>query len=143
MPLSSNPTVAAQRLAALRQLGISIAIDDFGTGYSSLALLSRFPFTRLKIDGSFVAGYGQRHEATTIVDMIIDLCRHLDLSITAEGVESSRQAELLSAKGVALAQGYRFSRAVPVENVQALLRRRWRVQMALPARDRQLLAYKS
>lgn len=141
--LSSNPTVAAQRLAALRQLGISIAIDDFGTGYSSLALLSRFPFTRLKIDGSFVAGYGQRHEATTIVDMIIDLCRHLDLSITAEGVESSRQAELLSAKGVALAQGYRFSRAVPVENVQALLRRRWRVQMALPARDRQLLAYKS
>ncbi|SFP64719.1 PAS domain S-box-containing protein [Mesorhizobium sp. NFR06] len=134
--LANDPEVAAQRLTTLRRLGISIAIDDFGTGYSSLSLLSRFPFTRLKIDGSFVAGYGQRHEPTVIVDMIIDLCRHLDLSMTAEGVETSKQAELLSAKGVTLAQGYRFSRAVPVENAPALLRTNWPVEMEFKPRNR-------
>ncbi|UCI06155.1 putative bifunctional diguanylate cyclase/phosphodiesterase [Mesorhizobium sp. B1-1-8] len=139
--LSSEPTLAARRLTTLRRLGISIAIDDFGTGYSSLALLSKFPFTRLKIDRSFIAGYGQRHESTIIVDMIIDLCRHLDLSITAEGVETSRQAALLSARGVTLAQGYRFSRAVPVGNATALLSRKWPVQIAISAPERELLAH--
>lgn len=126
--LSSDPDLATQRLDTLRQLGISIALDDFGTGYSSLALLRKLPFTRLKIDRSFIADYGQRHEATIIVDMIIDLCQHLGLLITAEGVETREQSEMLSAKGVNLAQGYRFSRPVGVEDAQALLHKRWPVE---------------
>ncbi len=126
--LTSDPAAASRRLDALRQLGISIAIDDFGTGYSSLALLSRLPFTRLKIDRSFIAGYGRRHESTIIVDMMIDLCRDLDLSITAEGVETGTQAEMLAGKGVTLAQGFLFSPPVPLESVAPLVGKKWPVE---------------
>jgi EAL domain-containing protein (putative c-di-GMP-specific phosphodiesterase class I) len=126
--LTKDPEAAAQRLETFRRLGISIALDDFGTGYSSLSLLSRFPFTRLKIDRSFLTGYGLRRESTIIVDMIIDLGDHLGLSITAEGVETRKQAEMLSRKGVTLAQGYRFSRPVALENVQALLDKKWPIE---------------
>ncbi|UVK40997.1 EAL domain-containing protein [Mesorhizobium sp. AR10] len=126
--LTKDPEAAAQRLETFRRLGISIALDDFGTGYSSLSLLIRFPFTRLKIDRSFLTGYGLRRESTIIVDMIIDLGEHLGLSITAEGVETRKQAEMLSRRGVTFAQGYRFSRPVASENVQALLDKAWPIE---------------
>lgn len=126
--LPADPEVAAQRLGSLRALGISIAVDDFGTGYSSLSVLARLPFTRLKIDRTFVGGYGVHQQSTIIVDTIIDLCRSLRLSITAEGIETPEQADLLCTNGVALAQGYYFSRPVPPADAEALLGHQWPVR---------------
>lgn len=125
--LARDPTAAARRLAELRSLGISIAIDDFGTGYSSLKLLSLLPFNRLKIDRSFISGYGNAHDATTIVDTIIDLCRQLQLEITAEGVELPATAARLRQRGVEIAQGYCFSRPVPASQARQMVSRAWDV----------------
>jgi PAS domain S-box-containing protein len=123
----TDPELTARRLEVLRRLGISIAIDDFGTGYSSLALLTRLPFTRLKVDRSFIRDYGENRENTVIVNMIIALCRHLDLSVTVEGVETPETAGVLASKGVMFAQGYLFSKPVPAAEARRLIGRKWPV----------------
>jgi len=123
----TDPELTARRLEVLRKLGISIAIDDFGTGYSSLALLTRLPFTRLKIDRSFTRDYGESRESTIVVNMIIALCRHLDLSVTVEGVETPEQAGILAGKGIMFAQGFLFSKPVPAAEAERLIGRKWPV----------------
>ena len=120
-----DPERAIERIKALRDLGIQIAIDDFGTGYSSLTLLSRLPFTRLKIDRSFISGNGNPREDEIIVNSIIDLAKNLGLSITAEGVEALEQARLLADKSVDLAQGFAFSRPVPATEAFNLVTANW------------------
>lgn len=120
-----DPELAIRRLEALRRLGIMIAIDDFGTGYSSLGMLSRLPVSRLKIDRSLVAGFGESRNTSGIVSMIVDLCRHLDLEVTAEGVETDAEARALAEAGIDLGQGYVFSRPVAGEEADGLLAHHW------------------
>ena len=120
-----DPDLAIRRLEALRSLGVTIAIDDFGTGYSSLGMLSRLPVTRLKIDRSLVAGFGESRSTSGIVSMIVDLCRHLDLEVTAEGVETDAKTQALAAAGIDIGQGYAFSRPVAGEETERLLARDW------------------
>jgi predicted signal transduction protein with EAL and GGDEF domain len=123
--LPRDQAVAVQRLCALRTLGVLIAIDDFGTGYSSLTLLSQAPFTRLKIDRSFISGNGNARETMIIVDTIIDLAKNLELSTTAEGVETAPQSAMLAAKGINLAQGYYFSQPVEASQAANLVTHGW------------------
>ena len=104
-------------LHRFRALGISIALDDFGTGYSSLGYLQRFPFDRVKIDRSFVASLGHAKTSYAIVQAVIGLCRALDMSITAEGVETEEQFCLLRDSGCEEAQGYLLGRPSPVEGL--------------------------
>jgi diguanylate cyclase (GGDEF)-like protein/PAS domain S-box-containing protein len=94
----------------LKNLGISIALDDFGTGYSSLSYLTMFPFDKIKIDRSFVQNVMARPECRAIVSAVLALGRGLDMKITAEGVETQAQFELLSSMGVDSIQGYLFGR---------------------------------
>jgi diguanylate cyclase (GGDEF)-like protein len=101
-------------LGQLRALGVSIALDDFGTGYSSLTYLWKFPFDKVKIDRSFVVGMNQDTKAVAIVNTIIGLGKALDMTITAEGVETEAQAQILREAGCDQAQGYLFSRPLPV-----------------------------
>src|SRR5579883_405230 len=111
-------------LAILRQLkkmGVSLALDDFGTGYSSMSALVRFPFDRVKIDRSFVAGLGVRSDCTAVVRAVTGLCASLGLAVTAEGVETEEQASLLLDEGLTEAQGYLFSPARPAEEIRGLL----------------------
>lgn len=110
-----------RRLAALRDLGITIAIDDFGTGYSSLAYLHRLPVGLLKIDQSFVARLDGPGGDTAIVEAISSLARTLGLEVIAEGVETPAQLSVLRALGVDFIQGYYFSRPVPVGEIEAVL----------------------
>ena len=112
-------------LAALRTLGIGIALDDFGTGYSSLSCLKRLPLDKLKIDRSFVSGLPDDVDNHAIVRAILALARHLGFRITAEGVETAAQAELLGELEADSLQGYLFSRAVPAAELEALASRRW------------------
>ncbi len=98
-------------LGQLKELGIKLAIDDFGTGYSSLAYLTKLPFDTLKIDQAFVRGTEKHNWA--IVRAVTQLARSLGLTIVAEGVETSEQADVLSGIGCQLAQGYFYSRPLP------------------------------
>jgi len=104
-------------LHALAELGVCIALDDFGTGYSSLSYLRTFPFDKIKIDRSFIAGMGERADCSAIVSAITSLGRSLDVATTAEGVETREQLALLRAAGCSQAQGYLFSRPVPASEL--------------------------
>ena len=108
-------------LAALRALGIRLAIDDFGTGFSSLDYLRRFPADRLKIAGNFVDQL-ERPGNAAVVKATIGLARELGMAVIAEGVETERQAEQLTAWGCVDGQGFLFARPMTAEELEPLLR---------------------
>ncbi len=107
----------------IRALGVSIAIDDFGTGYSSLSYIARLPVTSLKIDRTFVTGMTLGPEGMSIVPSIIALAHSLNLKVVAEGVETEEQAGMLRLLRCDEAQGYLFSKPVPCEAIEDMLRR--------------------
>ncbi|MFZ6754326.1 bifunctional diguanylate cyclase/phosphodiesterase [Undibacterium sp. Dicai25W] len=109
-------------LGKLKELGIHIAIDDFGTGYSSLSYLRRFPIDVLKIDQSFVNELTVNADAANIVVAIISLAHSLRLRVIAEGVETLEQLTYLRDRGCDEVQGYYFSRPVPANAFESLLR---------------------
>lgn len=96
-------------LQDLKSLGVRLALDDFGTGYCSLTYLRRFPIDIVKIDQSFVAAIGTDPASSAIVESVAHLAHALDMSVTAEGVETERQRAGLIAVGCESAQGYLFS----------------------------------
>jgi diguanylate cyclase (GGDEF)-like protein len=102
----------------LKNVGITIALDDFGTGYSSLSYLTKFPFDRIKIDRSFTEGMGKRSDCDAVISSVLTLARGLNISITAEGVETDEQFALLRSAGVDLLQGYLFGKPVPMGQLQ-------------------------
>ena len=109
--IQGGPAIA-DTFDRIRKLGVGLALDDFGTGYSSLGYLHKFPFTKLKIDRSFITGIpGDRH-AMTILSSIIVLAQGLGLQTIAEGIETPLQREALASLGCELGQGYLFSRPV-------------------------------
>ncbi|PYI51052.1 putative bifunctional diguanylate cyclase/phosphodiesterase [Paenibacillus flagellatus] len=107
-------------LHELSRLGVQISIDDFGTGYSSMAYLNKFPIHRLKIDRSFIDGIDRNGDNAAIVSAIATLGHHLNMNIVAEGVETREQVELLNRIGCDVAQGYYFSKPLPLDRFEAL-----------------------
>lgn len=103
----------------LKSIGISLALDDFGTGYSSLSCLTAFPFDKIKVDKSFIGNLTKGHKSSAIISSIVTLACGLDMSVTAEGVETSEQFERLKALGVNFAQGYLLGRPVPIDQLEA------------------------
>jgi len=118
--LMDHTDAVLRTVKALKKLGVRIALDDFGTGYSSLSYLRKFPFDRIKIDRSFVTEIDNADTAA-IVAAIVGLGQRLGMSTTAEGVETAEQLTLVRAAGCKCAQGYLISRAVPADEVAALL----------------------
>ncbi|WOH79125.1 EAL domain-containing protein [Bradyrhizobium sp. BEA-2-5] len=108
-------------LHQLRELGVGISMDDFGTGYSSLSYLRSFPFDKIKIDRSFVKDLAQRPDCGAIVRAISGLGRSLNITTTAEGVETEDQLDWLRAEGCNEVQGFLFSAARPAGEIAALL----------------------
>jgi EAL domain-containing protein (putative c-di-GMP-specific phosphodiesterase class I) len=115
-----NSDSVLDQLTRLRRLGISIALDDFGTGYSSLTYLWKFPFDAVKIDRAFVIGMEMEPKDSAIVKTIIALGKALDLTITAEGVETDAQAHFLREAGCDQAQGFLFGRPLSAASANAL-----------------------
>ncbi len=118
--LLHDARAALTTLNQLRDLGVSIVLDDFGTGYSSLAYLRRFPFSKLKIDRSFISAMTTDQKTAAIVQAIVTLGHTLGMRVNAEGVETDEQWSLLTELGCDEAQGYLLGRPMPAS--QFLLR---------------------
>ena len=120
--LMSNAEETISVLQNLKALGIQISIDDFGTGYSSLAYLKRFPIDKLKIDIAFVREVTSNPDDAAIVLAIINMAHSMKLAVIAEGVEKDAQLAYLRRHGCDEMQGYYFSRPVPEEEFEMMLR---------------------
>lgn len=113
-----------RKINALVDAGIRLAVDDFGMGYSSLAFLRSLPLHTLKIDRMFVRDIAEQKCDATIVRAIVDLGHGLGMHVTAEGVETEAQSQLLQQLGADTLQGYLFSRPLGADGIRKLLAER-------------------
>lgn len=112
--LMQNTKRNLRQLNALKKIGVSIAMDDFGTGYSSLGYLWQFPFDKIKIDRSFLGGDENDNEkAMQVISTIIALGHSLEMRVTAEGVETARQVDMLKELKCDQLQGFYLGRPAP------------------------------
>ena len=109
--LLENTEATLETLNRLRAFGIRIAMDDFGTGYSSLSYLQKFPFDKIKIDGSFVNALTDAPESSAVIRAVTGLASSFRMITTAEGVETEEQLALVRSLGCTEMQGYLFSKA--------------------------------
>jgi EAL domain-containing protein (putative c-di-GMP-specific phosphodiesterase class I) len=119
--LPSDTTISTLRMLA--DLGVRIAIDDFGIGYSNLAHLRDLPIHGLKLAGAFMAGIRSPaidHIDEQIVSTIVKLAHTLNLTVTAEGVETPQQAERVTALGCDLGQGWHYGAATTPDRIPHL-----------------------
>lgn len=124
--LMDDADEAISTIKRLKALGVKVVIDDFGTGYSSLSYIQRFPFDSLKVDRSFVGNMNEAEQNMEIVRTIIAMAHKLGLEVVAEGVELAEHRSALSDLRCESAQGFFFSKPVPGEELDALVRRHWR-----------------
>lgn len=119
--LARELSKALDILTRLRVKHVQLAIDDFGTGYSMMQQLRRVPATEIKVDKSFVQDAPHDHSARVVVEKTIELGHELGMRVVAEGVETIEQWSFLKQAGCDVAQGYLFSRPVPVGAAMAQL----------------------
>ena len=120
--IMTNPDEAIKSLNKISDLGVELAVDDFGTGYSSLAYLKRLPIDKLKIDQAFVRDLPGDEEDAEITKAVIALAKSLNLKVIAEGVETKEQRDFLVENGCKKIQGYFYSKPVPTNEFENILR---------------------
>jgi diguanylate cyclase (GGDEF)-like protein len=111
---------AVTTLRQIKALGVEIAMDDFGTGYSSLANLRAFPFSKIKVDQSFIRSVDTNGQSATIVRAVLGLGSGLNVPVVAEGVERHEELEFLKSEICQSAQGYLLSRPKDITNFRAI-----------------------
>ncbi len=119
--LISNYTTAAATLDSLLSLGVTVALDDFGTGFSSLTYLRKLPFSRIKIDQSFVADMLVQPDSAAIVKSVLSLASDMGIGVVAEGIETAEQLAFFRGSTCEEAQGYFIGRPMSADRVSALL----------------------
>ncbi|MEA3490363.1 MAG: bifunctional diguanylate cyclase/phosphodiesterase [Campylobacterota bacterium] len=117
-----NAETTQQEFESLKKLGVHLSLDDFGTGYSSFTYLKDFPLDTLKIDQSFVRDMTINPQNQNIVRAMIGIGHTFDLQVTAEGIEDKETYDMLKEFGCDVAQGYYFSKPVPVFEFQQFIR---------------------
>jgi EAL domain-containing protein (putative c-di-GMP-specific phosphodiesterase class I) len=122
--LMHNTETTVATLHRLRDLGVRVSMDDFGTGYSSLSYLRSFPFDKIKIDRSFVKGLGKGGESAAIVRAVAGLAQSLNMTTTAERVETEEQMQHVRSLGCTEMQGFLLSPPVRVDGVAHLIAKR-------------------
>lgn len=110
----NNPASVFRQLSDLKRHGIAVAMDDFGTGHSSLGSLRQMPVDRLKLDRSFIQDIGTSEQGNSIVQLVINLGRSLNLEVVAEGIETRAIAQALKTMGCRVGQGFYF--AAPMDS---------------------------
>ncbi|QPK63764.1 EAL domain-containing protein [Methylomonas sp. LL1] len=121
--LDANQEVT-EILSAFRKAGIKVSLDDFGTGYSSLAYLKKFDIDYIKIDRSFVSHLSPHSNDMALCEAIIVMAHKLGMKVIAEGIETSRQRDLLLEADCDFGQGFLFAKPLPAEEFERLLRPR-------------------
>ena len=116
-----DPVVAERTLGVIRSFGVRIALDDFGTGYASIGFLRRFRFEKLKLDRSLIELAGVDEGSRAMMISSIALARALNMGVTAEGVETEAQAELVRLAGCDQIQGWLYYRALPAHEIDRLI----------------------
>ncbi|MES1941765.1 diguanylate cyclase/phosphodiesterase [Salinisphaera sp. T5B8] len=119
--LDESPAIM-QRLWAIKQLGVAIVMDDFGTGYASLSYLNNFPFSKIKIDKTFIQD-GHSPRAKALVSGIIAMGTNLNIATIAEGVETAAQYAQIEHDGCDIAQGYYIAKPMPADEIADFLAR--------------------
>jgi diguanylate cyclase (GGDEF)-like protein len=135
--LMIDPVHAESILSKMAERKARIAIDDFGTGYSSLAYLKRFPISVLKIDRTFIRDLPGSQKDGAICNAVLDLAKHLDLSVVAEGVETEEQMQYLEERGCQYIQGYLTGKPMAANVALAALKESIHAKM-VPADLRQV-----
>ncbi|WP_435521402.1 putative bifunctional diguanylate cyclase/phosphodiesterase [Altererythrobacter litoralis] len=116
-----DASVARSALEQIMALGCGVALDDFGTGYSSLGYIRKLRFSTIKIDRTFVKGAEQQSaESLAIIRAVVAMAQSLDMTTTAEGVETIEEAELIRALGCDKIQGYYFGRPMSASDALKL-----------------------
>lgn len=118
-----NPKEFINQITQLRSIGIEIFIDDFGTGQSSLEYLKSIPADILKIDRSFIVNIENDPEDLNFLKTIVQMIKSRNKKIVVEGINSKKQAEMLSAMGCDRFQGFYFSKPVPANEFKKLLKK--------------------
>ncbi|WP_341738962.1 EAL domain-containing protein [Microcoleus sp. CAWBG640] len=122
-----DETAVSQAFSVWKKMGIRVAIDDFGTGYASLSYSKRFPFDVLKIDKSFIRNITEDRQNAAITIAIIQMGHSMNMTVVAEGVEDEQELAFLCTHDCDEIQGYFFSKALPQDEFEALLKsgKRW------------------
>ena len=134
--LLENTEATLSTLGQFHALGVRIAMDDFGTGYSSLSYLQKFPFDKIKIDGSFIQGLSDSDESAAIVRAVAGLAKSFRMTTTAEGVETDEQLRIVKELGCTEMQGHLFSKACCAEELATLMEAHEATFRPAPARQR-------
>ena len=113
--------LVASQIGALKELGCGIVLDDFGTGFSSLSYLWKYPFSKIKIDRSFISAINQQPRVRGMLGTIMQLGKNLGLKVTAEGVETTEQARLMQDIKCDFLQGYLCGRPAPSQDLAAIV----------------------
>lgn len=123
MTIMEDVELAAQKLQAIKKMGVRLCIDDFGTGYTSISYLKKFPIDVIKVDQNFIKGIPQNQNDIAITTAIISLGHNLGMQVVAEGVESIEQVRFLADHDCDLVQGYYFSRPLPEQKMVLQLKK--------------------
>jgi EAL domain-containing protein (putative c-di-GMP-specific phosphodiesterase class I) len=129
--LLTDPGAASETLTRLRADGVWVALDDFGTGHSTLTYLTTLPCDIIKVDRSFVADLGHDPRAEHVIRAIVGMARGLDMTVVAEGVETTDQRDALMRFGVTEGQGFLFghpSSVMPTHRATATVRAQGRLR---------------
>ena len=119
--LVTDPLVANRNLDVIRKFGVGIALDDFGTGYASIGFLRNFRFEKLKLDRTMIVDAGVDNGSLAMMASSIAVARAMDMSVTAEGVETEAQADLVRTAGCDQIQGWYYYKAITATEIRAHL----------------------
>jgi diguanylate cyclase (GGDEF)-like protein len=119
--LVTDPLVANRNLDVIRKFGVGIALDDFGTGYASIGFLRNFRFEKLKLDRTMIVDAGQDHGSLAMMASSIAVARAMDMSVTAEGVETEAQADMVRSAGCDQIQGWYYYKAITAPEIRVHL----------------------
>jgi diguanylate cyclase (GGDEF)-like protein len=119
--LVGDPAVAGRSLEMVRAFGVGVVLDDFGTGYASIGFLRKFRFEKLKLDRSLVVESSTDLGSRAMMVSSIAVARAMDMDVTAEGIETEAQADMVRAAGCDQMQGWLYYKAIPADEIDAIM----------------------